>query len=72
MRDRDRSWKSDAYLDGEGLMEVFEETMGLELIEVAPFSTLGLIELLELVHELPHLLSLAAKLLFCNLFIYLC
>jgi hypothetical protein len=46
------------YLDGEGLLEVLEEAVGLELVEVAALGALGLVELDGLVHERPHLLRL--------------
>jgi hypothetical protein len=52
------------YLDGEGLLEVFEEAVGLELVEVGALGALGLVELDGLVRERPHLLRLLlAKLL---------
>jgi hypothetical protein len=46
------------YLNGEGLLEVFEEAVGLELIEVAALGALGLVQLDSLVNERPHLLGL--------------
>jgi hypothetical protein len=46
------------YLDGEGLLEVLEEAVSLELVEVAALGALGLVELDGLVHKRPHLLRL--------------
>jgi hypothetical protein len=55
------------YLDGEGLLEVFEEAVGLELVEVGALGALGLVELDGLVHERPHLLRLLlAELLYSH------
>jgi hypothetical protein len=48
-------------LDGEGLLEVLQEAMGLELVQIAALGTLGLVELDGLEHERPQLLCLVRR-----------
>jgi len=51
-------------LHGEGLVEVLQEAVSLELVEVASFVAPGFVELTALFHEGPHFLALLlAKLL---------